>query len=88
MAKEKNTPAAKPEAKAKLVNASMLEWPTDVWGMTREYKAAVLALASRLNGAEDKKALFDATQEIAIQFINDKFEHDKALREAQAEQAE
>lgn len=88
MAKEKNASAAKPKAKAKLVNASLIEWPTDIWGMTREYKAAVLALASRLNGAEDKKALFDATQEIALQFINDKFEHDKALREAQTEQAE
>lgn len=90
MAKEKNVKVA-PKKKltpAKLVNSSMLEWPTDIWGLTREYKAAVIALASRLNGADDKKELFDATHAVAMQFINDKFEHDKEVRESQAEAGE
>lgn len=82
--------AVKPEAKKAPVshNPTFLEWPTDVWGLTKDLKKAVVALANRVKGQPDKKALVEATLEVALAHIEARYTHDSKLREARIEKAE
>jgi len=55
-------------------NAALIEWPTDVWGLTKDLKKAVVFLASRIGGHADKKELADRTIAIALAHIESKFD--------------
>ena len=63
-------------------NSSFLVWPTDPWGMTIELKAALIHIASRIQGATDKKELVDAVLEIGLGHIKAKFLVDAKVRQA------
>ena len=69
-------------------NSAFLEWPTDVWGLTKDIKRALVDVASRLNGHEDKKALLDATLAVALGHVEAKYAHDAELRTARIKEAE
>ena len=59
-------------------NPNDLVWPTDVWGLTKDLRAAIVQAASRINGHEDKKALIDATLKIALAHLENKYTRDHA----------
>lgn len=61
-------------------NFAALEFPTDVYGMTRELRAAVQALSSRIDGSEDKKKLVNATVAIIVKHIKAKTEYEAENR--------
>lgn len=63
-------------------NPAFLEWPTDVWGLTKDLKKAITALASRVKGQPDKMELVEKTLEVALGHLNARYEHDSVLREA------
>lgn len=80
-----------------LANPALIEWPTDLFGITSEFRKAVLALGQRVAGHEDKKAVVDATLLVAVQYLEAKFAQDNdalvafrvaAQAELEAEQAE
>ena len=68
-------------------NPAMIEWPTDIWGLTKDLKKEFLKAASRVGGQADKKALLDATLEIAHEHLEAKFEKDNAHLAARIEKA-
>lgn len=59
-------------------------WPTDIWGLTKDLKAALTSLSSRLAGSPDKKALFDETLKAGLAYLEVKYEADRSAREAAA----
>lgn len=68
-------------------NASKIIWPTDPWGFTRELRKAIVTSASRLNGDKAKKAVFDETVKVALDFVNAKYRKDAAERKAKVDAA-
>lgn len=77
-------------------NAALIEWPTDKYGLTKDVKKAIVALASRIGGHTDKKALADETLAIGLAHIEAKFAMEtkqrakklaKLAAEAEAEEA-
>lgn len=64
-------------------NPTYLQFPTDKWGLTKDLKAAMIAVASRIAGSDDKKVLFDEVLRIAVGHVNAKFAADKIKRDAQ-----
>lgn len=63
-------------------NPTLLVWPTDVWGFTAQLKDAIVAAASRVNGAADKKALVDAVLATGLAHLEAKYKVDAAVRQA------
>jgi hypothetical protein len=68
-------------------NPSQIEWPTDIWGLTKDLKKAFLAAASRVSGQADKKELVDAVLKIAHRHLEAKYSKDSAFRAARIEKA-
>jgi len=71
-------------------NPTFVKFPTDRWGLTKDLKAALIAVASRMVGAEDKKALVDEVLRVGVGHIEAKYALDNQKRMAQfaAAQAE
>lgn len=63
-------------------NPALIEWPTDLWGMCKDFRAAVTALGQRCGGAEDKRELVLAHLKVAVLYLEAKYEVEKALRDA------
>lgn len=63
-------------------NPTLLVWPTDVWGFTTQLKDAIVAAASRVNGAADKRALVDAVLATGLAHLEAKYAIDSAIRQA------
>jgi hypothetical protein len=63
-------------------NATMVVWPTDTWGLTAGLKDAIVAAASRVNGAADKKALVDAVLATGLAHLEAKYMVDAGIRQA------
>lgn len=63
-------------------NSSLVEWPTDTWGFTTELKAAIVNVASRVQGAADKKLMVDQVFNIGRAHLEAKFAIDSSIREA------
>jgi len=64
-------------------NPTLIVWPTDIWGLTKDVKAAIIAATSRINGQADKKALLDATLAIALGHLASKYQSDTESRAVQ-----
>lgn len=62
--------------------STLVEFPTDRWGLTKDLKAACIALASRINGSEDKMSLVQETLRVCVGHIQMKYESDLAIKEA------
>lgn len=69
-------------------NPSVLNWPTDRWGLTKDLKQALILLSSRLAGHPDKKELFDETLRVGLEFLEAKFKQDTLLRNKRIADAE
>lgn len=70
-------------------NVSMLEWPTDIWGLTKDLKSALTYIASRINGQPDKKELVSKVLEIGTAHIEAKYALESEQRAARiAKEAE
>lgn len=65
-------------------NPALIEWPTDIWGLTKDLKKEFLKAASRINGQADKKALLDSTLAIAHAHLESKFKKDASILDARA----
>lgn len=81
---EKPTKGKKATAAAALEvshNGLLLDWPTDVWGFTRELKAALIATASSCRGSPDKKAILDRVMAIGLAHIDAKYKNDVASKD-------
>lgn len=63
-------------------NPTFIEWPTDLWGLTHDLKAAFVAAASRVQGALDKKRLVDEVINIGRLHLEAKFTVDAKVRQA------
>lgn len=63
-------------------NSTFIEWPTDLWGLTHDLKAAFVAAASRIQGAIDKKRLVDEVINIGRLHLEAKFTVDAKVRQA------
>lgn len=63
-------------------NATLLEYPTDRWGLTKDVKTAMTELASRIGGQEDKYNLAKEVLKILNDHLELKFKADKAYRES------
>ena len=63
-------------------NSTLVEWPTDTWGFTTELKAAIINVASRVQGAADKKLMVDQVFNIGRAHLEAKFAIDSSIREA------
>jgi len=63
-------------------NPTFVEWPTDLWGLTHDLKAAFVAAASRVQGALDKKRLVDEVINIGRLHLEAKFTVDAKVRQA------
>lgn len=68
-------------------NAAMLDWPTDVWGLTKDLKLAIIQVASRVNGHEDKKELVDTVLEVGLDFLQAKYREDNKVRKQKLAEA-
>lgn len=60
---------------------SLIVWPTDVWGLTKDLKETMIRLASRVNGHADKMELVQKTLAIAVEHLNARYENDVKSRE-------
>ena len=70
-------------------NPALIVYPTDVWGMTTDLKAAVKFLAARVCGCPEKYKVVQDTLTIALEHMRVRYEEDKARLEADvAEQKE
>lgn len=69
-------------------NPAFLEWPTDIWGLTKDVKKAFVVLANRVKGQPDKMELVERTLEVALGHLNARYQHDNELRAARQEKAE
>lgn len=72
------TPAALPIVSH---NSTFVEWPSDIWGMTTEFKEAIVRLASRVQGAIDKKRIVDEVFNIGRAHFEAKFTVDAKVRQ-------
>jgi len=68
-------------------NAALIEWPTDVWGLTKDVKKAIISATARVSGQADKKALLDNVLRIALAHLEARFEADNTLRAKRIEKA-
>lgn len=57
-------------------NPTMLAFPTDKWGITKDIKKAFIEAASRVAGDEQKKALVLATVDVLLEHLDAKFDRD------------
>lgn len=71
------TPVAPAPAPA-IANPALIEWPSDVWGMTTALRAALISAARSVRGNDEKMALFMATIKVGVQHSMARFEGDKA----------
>ena len=78
----------RPETYTVSHNAALIEWPTDIWGLTKDLKKAFLVVASRINGQEDKKELVDAVLRVAHLHLEAKYTKESELRAARIAKAE
>lgn len=69
-------------------NASLIVFPSDPYGLTKDLKVAIQRVASRIAGHADKKALVNAVLIKAIAHIKVKFDSDVKIREARLQEAE
>lgn len=63
------------------LHASLLEFPTDRWGVAKDLKTAYIQTVSRIAGDEAKLELVQKTLAVLNQYLQDKFESDKVTRE-------
>lgn len=68
-------------------NGMLIDWPSDQFGITKDLKAVVRQLASRIAGHADKKALVDSVLIMAIAHIKLKFDADAEARELRLQEA-
>lgn len=68
-------------------NASLIVFPSDPYGLTKDLKVAIQRVASRIAGHADKKALVNAVLIKAIAHIKVKFDSDVKIREARLQEA-
>lgn len=59
-------------------NFAALVFPTDVWGLTADLKAASRHIAGRICGSKDKYDLVQATLKLLIQHIDTRYNEDRA----------
>lgn len=58
-------------------NPAFIVWPTDIWGVTKEFKTAVMRMASNTRGDDKKREMIDETIRIALAHFDAKFIDDK-----------
>lgn len=68
-------------------NPALINWPTDIWGITKDVKKAIVAATARVNGQADKKAVLDSVLRIALAHLEARFEADSTLRAKRIEKA-
>lgn len=60
--------------------STLLEFPTDQWGLTKDLKTALIAVASRVNGHPDKLELVEQTLEVLLVHLKAKYRNDALAR--------
>ena len=68
-------------------NPAFLLWPTDVWGLTKDVKKAFVAVAHRVKGQPDKMKLLEDTLDVAMKYLDARYNHDRELRELREKRA-
>lgn len=63
-------------------NPAFVVWPTDIYGVTKEFKTAIMKMASAARGDINKKKMIDETIRIGLAHFEAKFVKDKELRDA------
>lgn len=76
----KNKPVTKQKERAVTSNGSLIRFPSDRFGVTKDIKKAGLHAASRIAGNAEKKELVLAVIDIMVEHINLKFAADVAYR--------
>ena len=66
------------------LNYAALDWPTDVWGMTRDFRAAVRKLSQRIDGSPEKTKLVNETLALAAKHLKAKQADEAENRKARA----
>jgi len=63
------------------VIASDIVFPTDRFGLTKDMKKAMISMASRIAGSQEKMDLAQETLDLLVDFLHKKFAADAAYRE-------
>lgn len=63
-------------------NPTKLEYPTDQYGITSDFKKAVARLGLSVRGDPEKLAVVLGSFEVATQYIQARFNEDRAVRDA------
>jgi hypothetical protein len=66
-------------------NPAQIPWPSDKWGLTKDFRAAVAALGQRTGGQADKRALVEAHMEIALLYLTAKYAAEQSALAARLE---
>ena len=72
----------KKEFKKNTTNPSELAFPTDRWGLTKDVKAALVAMTARICGSPEKYELAKETLDTLLAYLDARYEFDKAARGA------
>ncbi len=83
-------PTPTPVPASVTANPALIDWPSDIWGMTSTLRAAFIMAARAVRGNDEKMKLFMDTVRIGAQHAVARFDGDKAgiqdeiFREAEA----
>ena len=72
----------KKKFKKNTTNPSELAFPTDRWGLTKDVKAALVAMTARICGSPEKYELAKETLDTLLAYLDARYEFDKAARGA------
>ena len=72
----------KKKFKKNTTNPSELAFPTDRWGLTKDVKAALVAMTARICGSPEKYELAKETLDTLLDYLDARYEFDKAARGA------
>lgn len=70
----------KKKFKKNTTNPSELAFPTDRWGLTKDAKAALIAMTARICGSPEKYTLAKETLDTLLAYLDARYEFDKAAR--------
>ena len=76
----KNKPVTKQKDRAVTSNGSLIRFPSDRFGVTKDIKRAVLHAASRIAGNKEKKELVLTAIDMLVEHVNLKFDADVSYR--------
>lgn len=65
---------AKPKDDTVPSNPLLVQWPTDLDGITSDLKAGILSAAGRLNGRQEKLDIFLATVKVGVAHVMARFD--------------